>query len=249
MNNITQQPYIITVYCNMCNKSFTAAKYAKRKFCTHTCYSNSRKVKDKAERRKQYAKNQYSNNKQYFSNRYQQNKEQLAEQAKERRKDPEHKKRFLESQRKRNSTTEQKLHNKLYQRKQRQKNKERINECIRANYREKIKDPKYKLKFRLRNRLYAALKTKNNKKQASALDLVGCTINELKQHIEAQWLPNMSWTNHTNRGWHIDHIKPCNTFDLTDIEEQKKCFHYTNLRPLWSTDNLSRPKDGSDMLY
>jgi hypothetical protein len=58
----------------------------------------------------------------------------------------------------------------------------------------------------------------------------------------------MSWENHSFKGWHLDHIKPISTFNLIDIEEQKKCFHYTNFRPLWYKDNLSRPKDGRDLL-
>ena len=80
------------------------------------------------------------------------------------------------------------------------------------------------------------------------MQLVGCSISELKEYIERQWLPGMTWENYTTNGWHVDHIKPVNTFDLTDIEQQKLCFHYTNLRPLWATDNLSRPDDGSDVL-
>jgi hypothetical protein len=57
----------------------------------------------------------------------------------------------------------------------------------------------------------------------------------------------MSWDNYGIAGWHIDHIKPCCTFDLTDLEQQKQCFHYTNLRPLWAKDNLRRPKRGVDI--
>jgi hypothetical protein len=48
----------------------------------------------------------------------------------------------------------------------------------------------------------------------------------------------MSWNNYGIKGWHIDHIKPCSSFDLSDLEQQKKCFHYTNLQPLWWYDNL-----------
>jgi hypothetical protein len=40
--------------------------------------------------------------------------------------------------------------------------------------------------------------------------------------------------------WHIDHITPCTAFDLTDPEQQKKCFHYTNLQPLWASDNIRK---------
>lgn len=50
----------------------------------------------------------------------------------------------------------------------------------------------------------------------------------------------MSWENYGIRGWHIDHIKPCASFDLSIIEEQKECFHYTNLQPLWWHENLAK---------
>ena len=109
-------------------------------------------------------------------------------------------------------------------------------------------DPNFKLCLILRNQLYQHLKINKTKKSKSALHLVGCCISTLRKHIECQWLPGMSWDNYTQRGWHVDHIIPVNTFDLTKEEEQKKCFHYSNLRPLWAIDNLSRPKDGSDIV-
>jgi hypothetical protein len=46
----------------------------------------------------------------------------------------------------------------------------------------------------------------------------------------------MNWENQGE--WHIDHILPCASFDLTKEEEQRKCFHYTNLQPLWAKDNM-----------
>ena len=126
----------------------------------------------------------------------------------------------------------------------RQANKERHNTYLRE---QRKRDPNARIRWNLRGRLSKALKRQHITKTQHTLELVGCTINELRQHIESQWLPGMSWENNTTNGWHIDHIKPCKTFDLTDPLQQKECFHYSNLRPLWSTENLSRPKDGSDL--
>ena len=50
----------------------------------------------------------------------------------------------------------------------------------------------------------------------------------------------MSWKNHGLNGWHIDHIKPVSKYNLLDPEEQKKCFHYTNLQPLWAIENIRK---------
>ena len=77
-------------------------------------------------------------------------------------------------------------------------------------------------------------------------ELAGCGLDELRRHIESKWVDGMSWENYGNPNgdhtncWHIDHIKPCCSFNLIDIEEQRKCFHYTNLQPLWAKDNLSK---------
>ncbi len=73
-------------------------------------------------------------------------------------------------------------------------------------------------------------------------EIVGCSLEFLKTYIESLWKTGMSWENYGVNGWHIDHIKPCASFDLTDIEQRKICFHYTNLQPLWAHENLSKGK-------
>lgn len=77
-------------------------------------------------------------------------------------------------------------------------------------------------------------------KSQSSLALLGCTIAEARAHLEAQFQPGMNWNNYGKHGWHIDHIRPCARFDLTDPEQQRQCFHYTNLQPLWAAENISK---------
>lgn len=86
----------------------------------------------------------------------------------------------------------------------------------------------------MRNR-FRKLINKSNKKK-NIITLIGCSIEEFNSHIEINFLSGMSWKN--KGSWHFDHIIPCSYFDLTNLEEQEKCFHYTNFQPLWSTDNL-----------
>lgn len=99
--------------------------------------------------------------------------------------------------------------------------------------RKKYQLGKGKLAQALRNRLRKALKT--NAKKGSAVKDLGCSIAELKQYLEAQFQPGMTWENHGE--WHIDHIKPLASFDLTKREELLQACHYTNLQPLWARDN------------
>ena len=77
-------------------------------------------------------------------------------------------------------------------------------------------------------------------KSASTIQLLGCNAAELKLHLESKFTVGMTWENHSQFGWHIDHILPCASFALTDPEQQKKCFHYTNLQPLWWVDNIKK---------
>jgi hypothetical protein len=101
-----------------------------------------------------------------------------------------------------------------------------------------IADPTRKILKNLRRRLHHALN--GNLKTESTLNLLGCTKEELKQHLELQFKDGMTWNNYGVKGWHIDHIIPCANFDLSDPEQQRQCFHYTNLRPLWEKDNVSK---------
>lgn len=95
-------------------------------------------------------------------------------------------------------------------------------------------DINFRIKENLRGRFYKAVKS--NSKSKSVTKLVGCTIQELRDHLSKLFLVDMTWDNYGK--WHIDHKKPCSKFDLSKPEEQQKCFHYSNLQPLWAIDNL-----------
>jgi len=103
-------------------------------------------------------------------------------------------------------------------------------------------DPCYRITKTLRCRLRDALRDGTIPKGDSTKNLLGCSIEEFKEHLEMQWEDGMSWDNHGVHGWHIDHIRPCASFDLLDPEQQRECFHYTNMQPLWAVDNLKKSK-------
>lgn len=105
----------------------------------------------------------------------------------------------------------------------------------------KFKDNiQFKLKSRIRKRVWESLNGK--KKPSSAVKELGCTVEELKNYLENQFEGGMSWSNWGFFGWHIDHIKPLSSFDLTDIVQFKEACHYTNLRPMWGIENIKKGK-------
>ena len=73
-------------------------------------------------------------------------------------------------------------------------------------------------------------------------DLVGYTLNELMQHLESLFTDGMSWANYGRGGWHLDHLRPINSFvfDSTDDDEFKECWALENLQPLWEADNIRK---------
>ena len=99
----------------------------------------------------------------------------------------------------------------------------------------KKKDPKFKIMCNLRSRISEVLKADKSK---STMKLVGCSIEFLKRYLESKFKKRMTWKNYSK--WHIDHIKPCVSFNLSKLSEQKKCFNYRNLQPLWAKENLEK---------
>lgn len=98
-------------------------------------------------------------------------------------------------------------------------------------------DLNFKIAHNLRSRLNKALK--GNLKNGSAVCDLGCSIDELKLKFLPLFTEGMSWDNYGSL-WHIDHIRPCASFDLTDPEQVKLCCHFSNLQPLWAADNLAK---------
>jgi len=127
----------------------------------------------------------------------------------------------------------------VYQGKYRSEHREKMREYLRKYQKDRLKrDVQFRLRYSLRVRIRIALHGKGKSKRS--FDLIGCTIKELKQHIEKQFQTGMTWENWGRYGWHIDHIRPCARFDLSDPEQQRKCFHYSNLQPLWAEENQKK---------
>lgn len=100
-------------------------------------------------------------------------------------------------------------------------------------------DPIKKLILNCRTRTREALKGRSYKSDKT-INLLGCSPQFLKYHLESKFEEGMNWGNHGTFGWHIDHIKPCASFDLTDPKQQKECFSWKNLQPLWWRENIKK---------
>lgn len=126
-------------------------------------------------------------------------------------------------------------------RKWRNANREHVRKCARDRWRKRYyNDNQFRLAAVLRSRQANVLRNKT--KVGSMVRDLGCTLEEFEQHIESQFEEGMTWDNwgKGNECWNLDHIKPLHLFDLEDREEWLEACHYTNIRPLWEIDNLSR---------
>ena len=124
-----------------------------------------------------------------------------------------------------------------YMRKYYKKNKKKIKDYVREyNKNRRHTDLEYRLLINLRRRLHNAIRGYSKSKRTLAL--LGCSVPELIKYLEKLFKPGMSWDNYGK--WHIDHRIPCAYFDFSKIEDQYKCFNYTNLQPLWAQDNLHK---------
>jgi len=107
--------------------------------------------------------------------------------------------------------------------------------------RHKIKtDVKFNIINKVRCRIAVALRRNRVRKIHRTITLLGCTADEFKKYLQKRFTKGMTWAKLLSAEIHVDHIKPCTSFNLTKTSEQKKCFHYTNCQPLWAMDNFSK---------
>lgn len=108
---------------------------------------------------------------------------------------------------------------------------------VRAYKQKRMLEAEHKVLERYRTRVWWALK--RNQKAAKTRELLGCSEAVLKQHLEALFVPGMTWENY-GPVWHVDHKRPCASFDFSDAAQQRECFNFTNLQPLFAADNFSK---------
>lgn len=113
--------------------------------------------------------------------------------------------------------------------------KDKYNAYVKNKYYNNIN---YRLAVSLRNRTYIAVK--KGQKTGSAVSDLGCSIKELRNYLEEKFSEGMNWNNWGEKGWHIDHIAPLSSFDLSNREEYLKAVNYKNLQPLWAKDNWKK---------
>lgn len=221
--------------CKSCQKEYYQKHKNRRKEIAAKSYQNN-KEKHKA-RRDHY----YKNNKEKLvptrKKYYEENKEKIKIANRKWRETEKGQQSLFNSRLK---TKEKKA---KYNKEWRQRNREKIN---RQKYNKYHSNERYRIGSLYRRRLLMALKAQNASKTRNSFVYLGCSIDFLQEYLSRQFypqtLPNntirfMTWENHGQYGWHIDHIIPCDHFDLRKEEEIFKCFHYTNLQPLWAEDN------------
>ena len=243
--------------CNVCNTEFLS-KYHRQKRCSKECilidkerknknykeYMKIYNIKNKEkikEVNKIYSIKNKEKLKKYYKDNYEKNKVKINEKNKQKYIKKikiykiQYRKLFLYLEKnwiknKKEMRSRNEYYNEWYQ-----NNKNYIKEYNKKKYHNNIQ---YKLMVDYRNRMNLALK--QNKKRNHTIEYLGCSLEEFEKYLESKFLPDMNWKNYNLKGWHKDHIIPCDSFDLQNEEELKKCFHYSNFQPLWAKENISK---------
>jgi hypothetical protein len=123
----------------------------------------------------------------------------------------------------------------------------RARRLAKARYHRLKNDPHHKTRRLVANRIATALRLNQVIKAQNTITLLGGSIADLKSHIEWLFKPGMSWENQGE--WHLDHIQPLASFDLSCPVQQRQAFHWTNMQPLWAHENLSKNSWANGILY
>lgn len=108
--------------------------------------------------------------------------------------------------------------------------------CVKKRHQERcVSDIQYKMRYKLRTMLKNLLRLAKREKEKRTTEYVTYTHEELRTHIESLWKQGMTWEN--TKEWHIHHIRPCSSFDLTDDNQIKECMALNNLTPLWAQEH------------
>tara|TARA_Y100000817_G_C16855386_1_gene543779 strand:+ start:1695 stop:2525 length:831 start_codon:yes stop_codon:yes gene_type:complete len=238
-----------TKRCTACEEEKALSKFGKKSVSKDGLLAQCKACQSK--RHKAY----YEKNRERLKASAKTWRENNRERAKESRKQylKKNKEKVRATNRKYNLKRKEKM--KVYMKKYRKENKEKM-QALQRKYRRKFPekrreyvrnrrktDPNYALRCVLRSRLRGVLR--GQAKAASTMALLGCSTEQLMRHLERQFVEGMSWDNR-GTAWHVDHILPCASFDLSNAEQQRRCFHWSNLQPLFAFNNLSK---GDKILY
>jgi hypothetical protein len=222
----SQKPPRKNGICLNCGKEFPPSKFKVKRYCTNKCYRKSDEFKELEKKYEQSpSRKEY---KKIWRKKLRQT-DHYKEYLKRYRETEEFKKRVKEMR----QTEVHKLRKKKWN--QSEKGRKSIREYFKIR---RKTDILFKLSQDARSRLLIFLRKKNFKKTSSTFKLIGCTPKFLKEHIEKQFKPGMTWDNHSSDGWHIDHIIPLDS--AKNEEDIKRLCHYTNLQPLWAQQNLKK---------
>jgi len=214
---------VITKTCSTCHACKPVALFRKKRNQCKAC------CKEKRREYRQKNKEEIAAQKRKWG---QENKETIA--AQQREYGQENKETIAAQKREYYQENKEKLAGR--QRNYAKENKEKINATRRKRYHS---DPAYAMKSRLRARMGKAVKAAGlDKKCDSSSELLGISYQGLKEWLEAQFTEGMTWENRSD--WHVDHRVPCDAFDMTVETNQRICFWYKNLQPLWGPDNLQK---------
>jgi hypothetical protein len=230
--------------CTVLLKYFSENKKGELKKTCDTCGERLKKyrLEKNKEKIKQYQKTYYENNKDKIKEKskihYENNKEQKQEYFENNKEKIKQYQKIWNENNKEHVKEQKKIwneNNKESFKEYKKTNKEKISKQKNEYMRNRLAtDVNFRVLHNLRKRLWSAVK--RNTKSAPTKELLGCTSEELKIHLENKFTDGMNWDNYGK--WHIDHIIPCCSFDMGSSDKQKECFHFSNLQPLWALDNL-----------